>query len=125
MRVLAYGPTRPDSDFEVLGAGRATSLPDLLARADVVSLHLPLTAQTRNLIGRDELSRMKPGAFLINTARGALVDEDALAEALTAGTIAGAGLDVVAGDALAHDHPLHRERRVILTPTSPPRPRPP
>ncbi|MCJ2024506.1 hydroxyacid dehydrogenase [Methylobacterium sp. J-067] len=116
MRVLAYGPTRPASDFAALNAERAATLPDLLARADVVSLHLPLTAQTRGLIGRDELSRMKRGAFLINTARGALVDEDALAEALAAGTIAGAGLDVVSGDALAHDHPLHRERRVILTP---------
>jgi len=116
MKVLAYGPTRPDADFEALGADRAASLPDLLARADVVSLHLPLTAETRGLIGRDQLGRMKAGAFLINTARGALVDEDALAEALAAGTIAGAGLDVVSGDALAHDHPLHRERRVILTP---------
>lgn len=116
MKILAYGPTRPDSDFEALGAARAASLSDLLAQADVVSLHLPLTAQTRGLIGRDELSRMRPGAFLINTARGALVDEDALAEALAAGTISGAGLDVVSGDALPHDHPLHREPRVILTP---------
>ncbi|MCJ2118731.1 hydroxyacid dehydrogenase [Methylobacterium sp. J-001] len=116
MEVLAYGPTRPASHFEAIGAERATSLPDLLARADVVSLHLPLTPLTRGLIGSGELTRMKAGAFLINTARGALVDEGALAKALAAGTIAGAGLDVVSGDALAHDHPLHGERRAILTP---------
>ncbi|MCJ2020658.1 hydroxyacid dehydrogenase [Methylobacterium sp. E-065] len=116
MQVLAYGPTRPDSDFEALGAERAASLPDLLLRADIVSLHLPLMAETRGLIGSEELARMKAGAFLINTARGALVDEDALARALAAGTIAGAGLDVLSGDTLAHDHPLHGERRAILTP---------
>lgn len=116
MNILAYGPTRPDVDFAAIGAERAASIRDLLARADMVSLHLPLTAETRGLIGRDELAAMKSGAFLINTARGGLIDEDALAVALASGVIAGAGLDVVSGDALAPSHPLHNEPRAILTP---------
>lgn len=116
MRVLAYGPTRPDADFAAVGAERVTALPELLARADMVSLHLPLTPETRGLIGRDALAGMRRGAFLINTARGALVDEDALAAALAAGTLAGAALDVVSGDALAPGHPLYTEQRAILTP---------
>ncbi len=116
MRVLAYGPTRPAADFAAVGAARAPSLHALLEQSDVVSLHLPLTAGTRGLIGQAELSRMKAGAFLINTARGALVDEAALADALAEGRLAGAGLDVFAGDALPPDHPLRTEPRAILTP---------
>lgn len=116
MKVLAYGPTRPDGDFAAIGAERAATLPDLLGRADVVSLHVPLTPETRGLIGAPELARMRAGAFLINTARGGLVHEAALAEALAAGTIAGAGLDVVAGDALAADHPLRAHAHAVLTP---------
>lgn len=72
----------------------ALALPDLLARADVVSIHTPLTPETRHLIGRRELAAMRPTAVLVNTARGPIVDEEALADALAAGTIAGAALDV-------------------------------
>lgn len=82
------------------------TMDELLRTADVVSLHLPLNDQTRNLIGARELARMKPGALLINTARGGLVDEAALAQALTDGTIAGAGFDVLSKEPPSPDNPL-------------------
>ena len=78
----------------------------VLAEADVVTLHLPLTRETRNLIGARELARMKPGALLINTARGGLVDEAALAQALHAGAIAGAGFDVLSVEPPRQGNPL-------------------
>ena len=86
-------------------AGRVP-LATLLARADVVSLHCPLTAETRGLIDADALRRMKPDALLINTARGALVDEAALAAALRAGRIGGAGIDVLSEEPPVHGNPL-------------------
>ena len=82
------------------------ALPELLATSDVVSLHLPLTPQTRDLIGAAELASMKKSAILINTARGGLVDEDALAAALRAGTIAGAGVDVLSQEPPLPANPL-------------------
>lgn len=82
------------------------SMDELLATADVVSLHLPLTEQTRNMIGAPELARMKRSALLINTARGGLVDEAALAQALTTGVIAGAGFDVLSKEPPSPDNPL-------------------
>lgn len=88
-------------------AGVQFTPPDeVLARADVVSLHLPLTPDTRNLIGAAELAKMKPGALLVNTARGGLVDERALAQALRAGTIAGAGFDVLSVEPPREGNPL-------------------
>jgi glycerate dehydrogenase len=93
-------------------------LAELLATADVVSLHLPLTDATRNMIGAKELASMKRSAILINTARGGLVDEQALAEALTSGTIAGAGFDVLSKEPPSPDNPLLRLRlpQFVLTP---------
>jgi glyoxylate reductase len=84
----------------------ATPLDELLSRADFVSLHCPLTPETRGLIGAAALRRMKPTAVLINTARGPVVDTDALTAALHAGDIAGAGLDVTEPEPLPADHPL-------------------
>lgn len=81
-------------------------LGELLAGADVISLHCPLTRQTKRLVNRSFLAAMKPGAFLINTARGPLVDEPALAEALRAGTLGGAALDVLSQEPPPADHPL-------------------
>jgi len=93
-------------------------LDELLGSADVVSLHLPLNAQTRHLIGARELGLMKKHALLLNTARGGLVDEAALAEALLAGTIGGAGFDVLSKEPPQADNPLLRLRlpNFILTP---------
>ena len=93
-------------------------LRELLAQSDVVSIHCPLTAATRHLIGRDELRLMRRGALLINTARGGIVDESALASALEDGTIAGAGFDVLTQEPPPPEHPLLRlaRRNFILTP---------
>ncbi len=109
--------TRRDA-FELTGMGlrQASSLAALLRESDVVSLHLPALAETQNLIGAAQLAMMKPSAFLINTSRGALVDETALIEALTRGQIAGAGLDVFRHEPVAGDDPLLGLDNVILTP---------
>jgi D-3-phosphoglycerate dehydrogenase len=108
--VAAYDPVGvPDGIEQVDFAG-------LLASSDVVSLHLPLTEQTHHLIGAAELDLMRPGAFLVNTARGAIVDEAALAAALRAGKLGGAGLDVVESEPLAADSPLRDCPNVVITP---------
>ena len=103
-----------------IGCADVEQLPlaDLLATSDVVSLHLPLTDATRNMIGARELASMKPGALLINTARGGLVDEAALAAALRAGTIGGAAFDVLSQEPPQADNPLLgiRQPNFILTP---------
>ena len=96
-------------------------LAEALASADVVSLHCPLTERTRRLVNRDFLEAMKPGAVLINTARGALVDESALIDALASGKLGGALLDVVEEEPPRHDHPLFDARapwagRLLVTP---------
>lgn len=93
------------------------TLDELLERADIVSLHCPLTAQTRHLIGAPQLERMKPGALLINTARGDVVDQEALAEALRSGRLAGAACDVFDREPpLPAGHPLLQSPNTIVTP---------
>jgi glycerate dehydrogenase len=91
-------------------------LDELFARADVVSLHCPLTKDTQGLVNADRLARMKPTAYLINTGRGPLVDEAALARALHAGQLAGAGLDVLAQEPPPADHPLLAAPNCVITP---------
>jgi glyoxylate reductase/D-3-phosphoglycerate dehydrogenase len=91
-------------------------LDDLLATADVLSLHLPLLPETRGIIGAAALATMRPGAILINTARGELVDEAALAQALRDGRLLGAGLDVLSQEPPPADHPLLAFEQVVLTP---------
>lgn len=93
-------------------------LDDLLATSDYVSIHCPLNTATRHLINADRLSQMKSGAYLINCARGAIVDQNALVKALTERRIAGAGLDVFEEEPLPDDDPLRRLENVVLTPHS-------
>ncbi len=111
---IAASSRSPVADPDVL----ALALDELLATSDVVSLHLPLTPQTRHMIGARELASMKRGAILINTARGGLVDEAALAAALRDGTIAGAGFDVLSQEPPVPDNPLLQLRlpNFVLTP---------
>jgi len=103
-RILYTSPRR-NPEAEASGA-KHVPLETLLAESDFVTLHAPLNEQTRHLINRDTLRRMKPGATLINTSRGGLVDQDALCEALQHGIIAAAGLDVTTPEPLPTDHPL-------------------
>lgn len=115
MDVLAHDPYLDEDDVAedvTLVDDRA----DLLAESDAVSVHAPLTPATEGLIGPDELARMKETAFLLNTARGGIVDEDALADAIRVGEIAGAGLDVLAAEPPDDDSPLLDLDEVILTP---------
>ena len=113
MRVIAW-TMHPDPalGFELV------PLDDLLRVSDVVSLHLRLSDDTRGFLGKPQLESMKPSAILINTARGPIVDESALLEALTTGRIAGAGLDVFDVEPLPAEHPLARLDNVVLTPHS-------
>lgn len=113
MRILAHR-RRPDP-----GQGDSATLVDidrLFRESDVVSLHCPLTPETRGMVNASRLSLMKPTAFLINTARGALVDEAALAAALDAGRIAGAGLDVLSVEPPPASNPLLAARNCVITP---------
>lgn len=115
MRVLYTARTaRPEAE-SALGVQRR-ALDELLEQSDFVCVLAPLTAETRGLIGARELARMKPSAFLINAARGAIVDEPALIEALRAKRIAGAGLDVFAQEPLPADSPLLGMPQVLLLP---------
>jgi len=95
---------------------RCVSLAELLAQSDVVSLHCPLTDETRGLIHAARLAAMKPTALLLHTSRGALVDEQALADALNAGRLAGAGLDVLSAEPPRADNPLLSARNCLITP---------
>lgn len=114
IQVAAYDPFAPEEAFAG-GVSRATSLDALLADSDVVSLHCPLTDGTRGLIGAREIALMKPTAYLVNTARGEVVDEPALISALQSGRIAGAGLDSFAEEPPVAS-PLWQLPNVILTP---------
>jgi len=115
MRLLACDPYL-DAGLLASHGAEAADLDRLLAEADVLSIHVPLSPETTRLIGERELARMKPTALLINTSRGGIVDEKALAAALEAGRLAGAALDVLSPEPPAPDHPLRRAPNVIFTP---------
>ncbi len=115
MVCMAYDPMLPATDAAWTGARRAT-LDEVLREADVVSLHVPLNAETKNLINGARLAMMKPNAALINTARGGIVDEAALAAALKAGKLGGAALDVFEPEPLPAGSPLLDAPNCILTP---------
>ena len=113
MRVIGFDPYRDPWPENV---ERFQDVNDLLVEADFLSIHVPLTKETRNLIGPAALARMKSTCILVNTARGGIVDEAAVAEAVRSGCLAGAGLDVVVDEPLQPDHPLASVQNIILTP---------
>ena len=118
MRVVVHDPLVPE---EVFGEFRVEPVADLLkgmAICDFLSVHVPLSHQTKGLIGRKELATMRPTAFIISTARGGVIDEDDLVNALRTGLIRGAGLDVFNEEPLPQDHPLLGLENVILSPHS-------
>jgi len=116
MRVMAYDLIITAEQAAALGVELAPTLETLLAGADIVSLHLPLTPETHRLMNAERLAQMKPGAILINAARGGLVDETALLQALDRGHLQGAGLDVFDREPPAPDHPLLQRLDVVATP---------
>jgi phosphoglycerate dehydrogenase-like enzyme len=115
MRVLGWSPRLTDAAAAAAGAQRC-ELDALLATADVVSIHASLTPTSRGLLDARRLALMKPSAYLVNTARGPIVDERALVAALERRQLAGAGLDVFDEEPLSADHPLTRLPNVVLTP---------
>lgn len=117
MDVIAYDPALPAASAIWAQSGvRSCALDDLVARADVISLHVPLLASTRNLFDAARIAQMKSGSVLINTARGGIVDEAALADALTEGRLAGAALDVFHDEPLPSGGPLAGVPNLVLTP---------
>ncbi|WP_273846782.1 hydroxyacid dehydrogenase [Rubrobacter calidifluminis] len=117
MGVLGYDPYVAPYDYPVMEGGiEMVELADLLRRADFVSLHVPLTSETRHMISRDSFKMMRHDAWIINASRGGVLDEMALAAALNEGLIAGAVLDVLEEEPPPPDNPLLKQDRVILTP---------
>ncbi len=114
MDVLGYSRTQTDQSHR--RHFKWADLDEVLTQSDVVSIHCPLTPQTEGLINADTLSQMKPSAFLLNTARGPIVVEEDLAQALNAGQIAGAGLDVLATEPPGSDNPLFTAKNCLITP---------
>jgi D-3-phosphoglycerate dehydrogenase / 2-oxoglutarate reductase len=115
LKVLAYDPFVTQDAFASFGVEGA-GFDDLLASSDFVSIHAPLTPQTRGLLNSSALAKMKPGALLINTARGPLIDEKALIDALDSGRLGGAALDVLETEPPPKDSPLIGRPNVVLTP---------
>lgn len=116
LTVIAYDPFVEATAAAEAGIVLVDSLDRLLTDADVVSLHVPLTSDTEQLMNAEHIARMKPGAILVNTARGSLVDHDALLAALDSGRLFGAGLDVTDPEPLPPNHPLLYREDVVVTP---------
>jgi len=120
-KLCIFDPSAGDAALAKSLDARAVSLDELLANSDVVTLHVPLLPSTQNLIGANELARMKPGAILIQGSRGGIVDETALAEALSSARLGGAAVDVYSTEPMMADNPLLKltgeaQSRLLLTP---------
>ena len=115
MHVIAWSPNLTKERCEEASVGYATK-EELFANADIITIHVVLSARSRGLVGAADLARMKPSAYLVNTARGPIVDEAALLEVLQQRKIAGAGLDVFSVEPLPSDHPFRKLDNVVLTP---------
>jgi D-3-phosphoglycerate dehydrogenase len=115
MRVVAYDPYIADAAFEKVGATKVT-LDQLLAQADVITVHTPMTEETRGMLGASEIAKMKDGVITLNIARGGIYDEQALADALNSGKISGAAIDVYVDEPPTKDHPLLNAKNAVLSP---------
>ncbi len=116
LNLVAHDPYAPESAFEVTGATRCATFEELLERSNILSLHCPLTDQTRKVLNAEAIARMPQGSYVVNTARGGLIDEEALLAGVQSGHLAGAGLDTFAVEPPAADHPFFKEQRIVLTP---------
>jgi D-3-phosphoglycerate dehydrogenase len=115
LNVIAWSPNLTPEKCKAAGVGYA-SKEELFAKADIITIHVVLSERSRGLVGAADLARMKPTAFLVNTARGPIVDEQALLEALQQRKIAGAGIDVFSIEPLPVDHPFRKLDNLVLTP---------
>ncbi|MBE0576634.1 MAG: phosphoglycerate dehydrogenase [Desulfuromonadales bacterium] len=115
MKPIVYDPYLTEETIRLLGAEQVT-FEELLTRSDFLTLHTPLNADTANILNRETLARVKPGCYIINCATGGLIDETALAEAIEAGRVSGAGIDVFAKEPPGADNPLLKLEQVICTP---------
>jgi D-3-phosphoglycerate dehydrogenase len=115
MKVIAYDEFLVKNEYAGF-VNSASSMEEVLAKSDFVSLHVPVTAETIEMINQETLRLMKPNAYLINCARGELINEEALHEALKSGVINGAALDVFQEEPIAHDHPFFELDNLIMTP---------
>ncbi len=115
MDFLAYDPYIPDTYINAIG-GAPASLEQILTESDLITIHCPSTEETRGMIGAKELAMMKPTAHILNLARGGIIEEQALADALKGGRIAGAAVDAMATEPPSNDHPLFKLSNVLLTP---------
>ncbi|MCA0043319.1 hydroxyacid dehydrogenase [Celeribacter litoreus] len=116
LNLIAYDPFAPDSLFEEIGAKRCTTTEELFAASDVLSLHCPLTDSTRGIVNAEALAQMPKGSYVVNTARGGLIDEPALVAAVESGHIAGAGLDTFASEPPGADHIFFSQPNIVMTP---------
>lgn len=116
LNLVGHDPYAADDAFEKLGVTRFASFEEMLPQADILSLHSPLTDQTRQIVNAATIAKMPKGSYVINTARGGLIDEAALLEAVQSGHLAGAGLDSFAVEPPAADHPFWSEPRIVVTP---------
>jgi D-3-phosphoglycerate dehydrogenase len=115
MRIIASDPYLTEEQASEAGA-KLVGMAELLHRSDVITVHTPLTAQTRNLLGTPQLEATRPGTFVLNVARGGIVDESALADALVSGHLAGAAVDVYSSEPMTPDNPLRGAPNLVLTP---------
>jgi len=116
MQLAGFDPYAKDDVFEKLGVYRCKSYEELLKKADILSLHCPLNDQTRSMVNATAIASMPKGSYIINTARGGLIDEAALLEAIQSGHLAGAGLDTFATEPPGSNHPFWAEPRIVATP---------
>jgi phosphoglycerate dehydrogenase-like enzyme len=116
MDVIAWTPNLTEERVSAVGARLASSVDEIMSTSDYISIHIPGNPKTRGLIGKREIGLMKPTAFIVNTSRGPIIDEDALVEALEGRKIAGAAVDVYGQEPLPPDHRLRKIENLIGTP---------